>query len=281
MTKECIDSVFERTFGLDFEIILVDNGSTDGSKSQFEKDSRITYVYSEFNLGFGCANNLGYKFAKGDYVFLLNSDTILVNNAVYELWNFMRSHSGISISGGQLVDDNMLNIHSYSLILPSLRQELNVLLRGVLVYKNKREFLKSVKEYGYARVAYITGADMMLCRKVIDELGFFDPDFFMYYEETELTYRYMRKGFVSAFYPNAVIKHLVGKSFSFKKERERLFFESRRLYYKKIGYSFPLYSICNIVYFLYLLTSMFNSLLKQDLSNFKFTFLKIKVFCKL
>ena len=75
MTKECIDSVFERTFGLDFEIILVDNGSTDGSKSQFEKDSRITYVYSEFNLGFGCANNLGYKFAKGDYVFLLNSDT--------------------------------------------------------------------------------------------------------------------------------------------------------------------------------------------------------------
>lgn len=60
ITINCIDSIFAQTSGLEFEVILVDNASTDGSKEWFEKDDRITYIYSKKNLGFGCANNLGY-----------------------------------------------------------------------------------------------------------------------------------------------------------------------------------------------------------------------------
>ena len=76
LTSQCIDSIYEKTQGVRFEIILVDNASTDGSKEVFEKDTRITYIYSDENLGFGRANNLGAKVAKGKYLFLLNSDTI-------------------------------------------------------------------------------------------------------------------------------------------------------------------------------------------------------------
>lgn len=72
MTAECIDSVFEKTHGIDFEIILVDNASTDGSREHFAGDSRITYIYNDENLGFGRANNAGIERARGRYVFLLN-----------------------------------------------------------------------------------------------------------------------------------------------------------------------------------------------------------------
>ena len=71
LTLDCINSVFDQTKDVSFEIILVDNASVDGSKELFEKDSRIKYIYSNQNVGFGRANNIGFEQAKGKYVFLL------------------------------------------------------------------------------------------------------------------------------------------------------------------------------------------------------------------
>ena len=88
MTSDCLESIFEKTQDIKYEVILVDNASTDGSKEFFEKDSRIRYIYLKDNIGFGKANNAGYLHAKGKYVFLLNSDTILINNAVKEFFAF-------------------------------------------------------------------------------------------------------------------------------------------------------------------------------------------------
>ena len=85
VTAQCLDSIFRLTYGLSFEVILVDNASTDGSKEIFSQDKRIKYIYSDRNLGFGRANNLGFQTAAGEYIFLLNSDTILLNNAVLHL----------------------------------------------------------------------------------------------------------------------------------------------------------------------------------------------------
>ena len=82
LTAACINSIFQYTEGVEFEVILVDNASTDGSREFFRKDTRIILIESEINLGFGRANNLGYEYSHGKYVFLLNSDTYLLNNAV-------------------------------------------------------------------------------------------------------------------------------------------------------------------------------------------------------
>ena len=92
LTKACIDSVIEKTSGLEYEIILVDNASSDGSSDVFKNDERIIFIEASDNIGFGKANNLGVKHAKGDYLFFLNSDTLLLNNAVDELWKFCESH---------------------------------------------------------------------------------------------------------------------------------------------------------------------------------------------
>lgn len=69
LTSDCIDSIADKTLGLEYEIILVDNASTDGSKEVFSQDARIRYIYSDQNLGFGRANNLGIREARGRYLF--------------------------------------------------------------------------------------------------------------------------------------------------------------------------------------------------------------------
>ena len=110
MTCECIDSIVEKTHGISYEIILVDNASTDGSKEFFEKDERIAYIYSERNGGFGYGNNLGMKVAKGKYFFLLNSDTLLVNNAVKEFFDYAEKDDKKRIDIDSLLKDKWFDI---------------------------------------------------------------------------------------------------------------------------------------------------------------------------
>ncbi len=264
LTKNCINSVFEKTNGLEFEVILVDNASSDGSKEYFEKDERIKYIYNSENVGFGRANNLGYKYAKGDYIFLLNSDTLLLNNAIYELVDFMNNHHEIAICGGQLFNSDMKKCNSYGLLLPSIKQEFDTLFRNRFSKRLRQKLVSDLSSDGFATIGYVIGADMMLRRDKIEEIGMFDPDFFMYYEETEMTYRYASRGYKSVFYPKAEIQHLEGKSFSFKEKRVKMFLSSRRLYYKKTGHNNLYYYICTLVYIMYLITSIIKDIFKGN-----------------
>ena len=86
LVKNCIDSIIAKTACVNYEIIVVDNASTDNSKEYFSNDTRIKYIYNEKNLGFGLANNVGIKIAKGRNIFLLNPDTLLLNNAIKILY---------------------------------------------------------------------------------------------------------------------------------------------------------------------------------------------------
>lgn len=93
LTQNCINSIFKHTMDVDFEVIVVDNDSCDDSKEMLSADNRIVYIQSGGNLGFGRANNLGYTKAKGKYLFLLNSDTILKNNAVKLFYDIAENDS--------------------------------------------------------------------------------------------------------------------------------------------------------------------------------------------
>lgn len=99
MTDECICSVIEKTSGISYEIILVDNASTDGSKEFFSNDPRVTYIYNDENLGFGRANNRGIEIASGKYLLLLNSDTLLLNNAVRLFFNYFENYGDAQAIG--------------------------------------------------------------------------------------------------------------------------------------------------------------------------------------
>lgn len=215
MTAECIDSVFEKTNGVEFEIILVDNASTDDSKEFFEKDQRITYIYNKENLGFGRANNIGAKYATGKYLFLLNSDTLIAtDNAIGEFFNYMEDHPNIASCGGNLIAKDGQNNGSYG-NFPSLLQvfsEIGFYRLYKKYYQQRLSLSQKVYRSHIHSVNYICGADIFIKKTIFDDFNGFDEDFFMYYEETDLYWRLNKAGYKSVIIPNIKIIHLEGQS---------------------------------------------------------------------
>ena len=239
LTKNTINSVIEKTEDINYEIILVDNASTDGSIEYFEEKYRnkIIFLKNKENLGFGKANNRGIEIANGKYIFLLNSDTLLINNAIRIFYEYMENNLNVGVCGGNLYDLNLKPAHSFLPELPyiSLKTEIDIALNfpKKIIFRMKKiredfNYLNIPKEVGY-----ITGADMFIRKEVLEKSGNFDKDFFMYSEETELTYRIKKNNYKVMSVPEAKIIHLEGKSTKFKENKYHMFLESKYKYYYK------------------------------------------------
>ena len=210
LTANCLNSIFESTSGVSFEVILVDNASTDGSKAHFKKDNRITFVESESNLGFGRANNLGVAYASGEYYLFLNSDTLLKNNALKIFLEAARCYyqGSIGAMGCLLQDEKGKVIHSFgSFTTPA--SIVTDYIKSLLGFKTEDKPLQ-VPPY---EVDYVCGADLFLPAKVFDMLGGFDSAFFMYYEENDLQRRMALAGYKRYIIPEPSIVHLEGASY--------------------------------------------------------------------
>ncbi|MCF0199612.1 MAG: glycosyltransferase family 2 protein [Bacteroidaceae bacterium] len=248
LTIECIDSVKAHTRATNYEIVVVDNASGDGSVSDIRAaHPDVTVVESPGNIGFGRANNLGYEHCTGDYIFLLNSDTLLVNDAIHILATFLETHPTAGIAGGTLTNAEGRMVSSYKEFLPSLFCEFDNMLHGPFRWWAKRRVRRELTANGHAEVGFITGADMMLRRQWVEQVGMFDPAFFMYYEETDMTRRYTRAGLPSFFVPAARIIHLESQSVTNSEKKIRMMTTSRKLYYRKAHGRFY-YWLCNLCY---------------------------------
>ena len=216
LTCACIDSVIAKITGIDYEIILVDNASTDGSQEHFCRDERIKFIEAGMKLGFGKAKNLGVNQAKGDYVFFLNSDTLLLNNAIYEMWHYCEEHKEDNIGGLGciLCDGNNQRCHSYA----KLNTWKDIVKSYFLAPYNKtkaKEIMAMDAEdesKDAFEVGYVTGADLFVPRRVLEECGCFDPDFFMYSEEAEMQWRFQKHGYRNMIIKSPKIMHLEGMS---------------------------------------------------------------------
>jgi GT2 family glycosyltransferase len=233
---DALDSIFAKTDGIEYEIIVVDNNSNDNSKIIITEKygDKIIYLGLSENIGFGRANNEGAKIAKGRYLFFLNPDTILQNNAIYILSNYLDSNTSAGCCGGNLLDNEERPIHSFKRYITPLFEEINKLFLWLPV-----KFLYGLNaEYNYTnkplKVAYITGADLMMRKWIFDKLQGFDPDFFMYSEEAELQYRVSKMRYKIISVPSARIFHLEGKSFSDKDYRFRNRIAAQNILSRKI-----------------------------------------------
>lgn len=202
LLDKCLESIKKTTQDVTYEIIVVDNDSHDDSREMIKtKYPWVKLIESENNLGFGRANNLGFEHSKGRYIFLLNSDTILIENSIKILSNTLDANTSIGAVGATLVDGNNQQVHSYG-IFPSVFRKLF-----------KRRFvIKGVDFKEDQNVDYITGADLMIPRAVWLQLDGFDPHFFMYYEETDLQKRMALLGYKRVIVPSTKIIHLEGGS---------------------------------------------------------------------
>lgn len=239
MTDECICSVINMTHGIEYEIILVDNASSDGSKDFFISDNRLVYVYSNENLGFGRANNLGAKYSSGKYLFLLNSDTILQNNAVKIFYDYMESAAlNVACCGCMLRNLKGEYIHSFGDLhtFGNSMYEWVVfpILNKLGLQKELHKYFKPwVRDYPI-EVGYVTGADVFLRRNVYEENGLFDPDFFMYYEDSDMGRRWHDAGYKNMIIVGPNIVHLVGASNKKKAfNRNVMVMKSMFLYFEK------------------------------------------------
>ena len=203
LTSACIQSIIDHTEGISYEIIVVDNASTDGSKEKLEINRRIRYIYSEKNGGFGYGNNLGMKVANGDFFFLLNSDTLLLNNAVGEFFKYAKSHNPKTIYGCYLQGDDGGYRDSF-FYFPAFT--IKDLIKRIVKPHNYQP------DYTNREVECICGADMFIPRQAIDEAGMFDENIFLYGEEGELQYRMMKKGYRRMLINSPQIVHLEGES---------------------------------------------------------------------
>lgn len=208
----CLDSIIEYTIGISFEIIVVDNGSTDGSAETLSKDERIRFIQAGSNLGFGKANNLGLTLASGEYIFFLNSDTLLRNNAIRIMYDFASQYKGkLGALGCILQNSQGARIHSYGKF-PRMRDDLRKyiltpILKGMHLYHQPA----TVYPERWMKVDYVTGADLFVSHKVLEECGAFHPAFFMYYEESEMEHRFHSKGYDNVLMNGPVIIHLEGE----------------------------------------------------------------------
>lgn len=229
LLKNCLQSVLKMTEGLNFEIIVSDNGSTDGSNEMVESEfPEVILLKNNENLGFGKANNIAKKIAKGKYVFFLNSDTILKNNAVkifYEFWESYEKKENLGALGSWLEDSDGNIIHSYGhfSFFKENATELfkmwitNFILSVLYIFHIPAGKLKQLKDKNFFEkkepetisVDFITGADLFMKN---DENSFFDEIFFLYFEDFEMQYRLKQKNLERLVINGPEIIHLCGGS---------------------------------------------------------------------
>lgn len=277
LVVDCIRSIKKYTDGLTYEIIVVDNNSGDECEKKFSEEfgenNNIIYAGLPENIGFGQANNVGIKLAKGRNIFFLNPDTKLLNNAIKILSYYLDTHQNVGVCGGNLYDEQVQPALSYMTFLPSITHELDELTHGFLSRKKHGINIRFNHTGHILPVGYITGADMMIKRNIINEIGGFSPAFFMYYEETELSYRIKKAGYQICSVPDAKIQHLEGKSFKCgKMNKKRIYLsEQSRYTYYRLHYSLFYRMVANFIYGSFLISryAIFKLTKNSKASSFK------------
>lgn len=261
VTQNCINSIIEKTHGIEYEIILVDNASSDGSKEFFSQNKDILFIPNKKNLGFGRANNIGIKIAKGKYIFLLNSDTYLLNNAVKDFFDYMEdSSSDIAVAGAYLKDknlkDNTSEVH-YLYIDKILRNALKSLLPQMIKRKNVKETISNIPPQN-KYVEAVIGADMFIRKEAIVQCGMFDENIFMYCEEVDLQKRFTDNGYKIILIITPQIVHLEGSSSKKYSAKRNIMFMNGCFYYLRKHNPLWKYITFRILYFILKLPMLFN-----------------------
>jgi GT2 family glycosyltransferase len=244
LTLACIDSIRKHTKGVTYEIVVVDNNSTDGSLEELEKLTYVRLIRNKENKGFGAANNIGLKVATAKYLLLLNSDTIILDNVLGEMVSWMLQHPKVGVASTALKneDGTMQGTGGY---FPTLGKVfawmcflediplLDQLIKPFHPVHGQSPFYTGARQFMNAKQQdWVTGAFMLIPKKVIDEVGMFDEDYFMYTEEVDLCFRIKKKGWEVWYLPQFSIIHLGGSS-STKEFPLLQEYKSMKLFYQK------------------------------------------------
>ena len=216
LTRDCLNSIYEKTKDIEFEIFVVDNNSHDGSAEMVEKMfPQVKLIKNPENNGFGAANNIAVRQSNAKYVFCLNTDTILVNNAIKILFDYMEANLNVGACGGQMFDKDMIPNNSGG-HFPTVQRIFFQFLGLNRIFKNywnNKLAPTTINNYTEpTEVDYIIGADLMIRRSILNKVGLYDENIFLYGEESDLCFRIKKNGNNVVFVPDSKIIHFQGKS---------------------------------------------------------------------
>lgn len=218
----CLDAIFNQTLTSDqVDIIIVDNDSTDET-CQIIHEHRLplTLINLEKNIGFGQANNVALAQVNTPFVALVNPDCELYPDWLCNMLDFMQSDTKVAIAGSKLFFSDGIHLQHVGG---------NVHANGITSHKGDGE--RDIRQYESAQYCdYVTGVAICCCREVIEEAGYFDPQYFLYYEETDLCYCVSAMGWNVKYCPTACAIHHEQASFGHRLSHRYLFlYHSSRL----------------------------------------------------
>ena len=204
---QCLDSVQRASGGIDAEVFVVDNASADDTVSYIGRHYPwVRLIANDDNLGFSRANNMAIRQAQGEYILLLNPDTIVAGSTLRECVGFMDAHPQAGGLGVRMHNaDGSLAPESRRAIPSPWVSCLKML--GF----TKRYYMSHLSWDEPGRIEVVSGAFFMLRRKALDQVGLLDEDFFMYGEDIDLSYRLLKGGWENWYHPSDIV-HFKGES---------------------------------------------------------------------
>lgn len=213
---ECLHSIDRNPPSFDYQVIVVDNNSSDDTAEVVKQDfPEVELIINDKNLGFAAANNVGLQKSKGEYILFLNPDTILKPDCLDILIDFMDKNGDVGVCGAKLL--NLDGTPQKSIRgIPTFGSALHRHTAYKYLYIFKGMYKKwAMKEHNYDKqmdVDQVMGAALMTRKSIIEQVGPMDEQFFMYYEEVDLCLRIKRAGWRIVYVPKSKITHIGGCS---------------------------------------------------------------------
>ncbi|MDD2436087.1 MAG: glycosyltransferase family 2 protein [Massilibacteroides sp.] len=238
LLEQCLLSVQAATNGIDAEIIVVDNHSTDHSMDYLQpKFPEVRFIENPDNPGFAKANNQAIKESRGEYILILNPDTVIGEESIRTLCFFMDEQERVGAVGVKMLDGHGLFLPESKRSFPTPWVSFCKLFGLSRLFPNSRQFSRYYLPYlnpdKQHKVDVLAGAFMFIRRPALDKAGLFDESFFMYGEDIDLSYRLTLAGYVNYYLPERIL-HYKGESTKHKDFKYiKAFYNAMLIFYKK------------------------------------------------
>ena len=215
--EQCLLSVIKASSHIETEVLVVDNNSSDGSVEYIrQRFPSVQVIANKDNPGFSKANNQAIKIATGEFVLILNPDTLMAEDTYDICIDFMNKHTDAGALGVKMIDGKGNFLPESKRGLPTPEVAFYKMFGLAQLFPNSRRFGKYHLSYlskdETNPVDILSGAFMFFRKKVLDEIGYFDETFFMYGEDIDLSYRVLKAGYKNYYLADTTIIHYKGES---------------------------------------------------------------------